>query len=71
MLTCVYHPIDGMRVLDSDEADKLKASGIWFDSPKKAAEYRIKVESEMQEESKAKKPRVKLKEKDNEKSSNG
>lgn len=50
MLTCVYHPIDPMRVVEDDEADLLKASGCWFDSPKTAKEYRNKVEKEIQEE---------------------
>ena len=69
MLTCVYHPIDDMRVVEADEAEVLKASGIWFDSPKKAKEYRMKVENEMKDE--AKQPKAKPKEKNNEKSSNG
>lgn len=52
MLTCVYHPIDPCRFLESDEADKLKATGVWFDSPTKAKEYRLKVEDEINRESK-------------------
>lgn len=52
MLTCVYHPIDAFRVVESDEADKLKASGVWFDCPAKAKAYRTKVENEIKEESK-------------------
>lgn len=52
MLTCVYHPIDDYRVVEDDEADRLKASGVWFDSPKKAKEYRLKVEDEIKQESK-------------------
>jgi hypothetical protein len=59
MLTCVYHPIDDMRVVENDEADRLKASGVWFDSPKKAKEYRAKVEDEIRQESEAEKPKVK------------
>ena len=52
MLTCVYHPIDPMRVMEDDEADKLKASGVWFDCPTKAKLYRDKVEDEIKQESK-------------------
>lgn len=52
MLTCVYHPIDDFRVVESDEADRLKASGVWFDSPAKAKAYRLKVEDEIKQESK-------------------
>lgn len=67
MLTCVYHPIDSCRVVESDEAEILMASGVWFDSPVKAKEYRAKVEEEIKQESKAEKPKTKpLKEKSNE-----
>lgn len=52
MLTCVYHPIDDFRVVEDDEADRLRASGVWFDSPTKAREYRLKVEDEIKQESK-------------------
>lgn len=52
MLTCVYHPIDDFRVVEDDEADRLKASGVWFDSPTKAKAYRLKVEDEIKQESK-------------------
>ncbi len=61
MLTCVYHPIDDFRVVESDEADKLKASGFWFDSPVKAKEYRLKVESEIKDEDERVKPLSKQK----------
>jgi len=54
MLTCVYHPIDDFRVVEDDEAETLKASGVWFDSPAKAKEYRAKVEDEIKNETKAK-----------------
>lgn len=53
MLTCVYHPIDALRVVESDEADRLMATGGWFDCPKKAQDYRNKVEVEIQNEDKA------------------
>lgn len=51
MLACVYHPIDPMRVVEDDEAERLIASGVWFDSPLKAKEYRAKVESDIKNES--------------------
>jgi hypothetical protein len=54
MLTCVYHPIDDYRVVEDDEAERLKASGIWFDSPLKAKQYRMKVEDEIKNDSKSK-----------------
>ncbi len=68
MLTCVYHPIDDVRVVEDDEADRLKASGGWFDSPAKAKAYRLKVEDEIKQESKptARKAIEKLKGKSNE-----
>ncbi len=50
MLTCVYHPIDRFRVVEDDEADRLKASGVWFDSPAKATAYRNSVEQEIKDE---------------------
>lgn len=63
MLTCVYHPIDSMRVVQQSEAESLKASGVWFDSPDKAKEYRAKVEDDIKNErverSNAKKPKDK------------
>jgi len=71
MLTCVYHPIDSMRVVEEDEAERLMASGGWFDSPTKAKQYRLKVEDEIkqeqkEEEVKAALPKVKQKGKSNE-----
>lgn len=64
MLTCVYHPIDDFIVVEDDEADKLLASGVWFDSPLKAQDYRNKVENELKEENKAIKTNAKPKRKD-------
>ncbi len=49
MLTCIYHPIDDVRVLEEDEAEKLLASGMWFDSPLKAQEYRANVEKDLKQ----------------------
>jgi hypothetical protein len=54
MLTCVYHPIDEMQVVEAEEAELMKASGIWFDSPLKAKQYRKNVEKEIENESKLK-----------------
>lgn len=55
MLTCVYHPIDSMRVVEEDEAEKLRASGVWFDSPTLAKEYKARVELEIKNEEAAEK----------------
>jgi len=71
MLTCVYHPIDSMRVVEEDEAERLMASGGWFDSPAKAKQYRLKVEDEIKQEqkvedAKALPPKAKQKGKSNE-----
>ena len=69
MLTCVYHPIDDYRVVVEDEAERLMASGVWFDSPLLAEQYRQKVENEMKQESEAKKLKAKPKGKADEKQS--
>ncbi len=66
MLTCVYHPIDPCRVVENDEADALKATGVWFDCPKKASLYRKKVEDEIAQE-KEEIPSLKAKHKGNKK----
>ena len=50
MLTCVYHPIDDPQYVEVEEADRMKASGVWFDSPVKAKQYREKVEKEIKDE---------------------
>ncbi len=60
MLTCVYHPIDGTRVVQSDEAEKMRATGVWFDCPNKAKAYRMRVEEDIKKE-KAQKPKQKEK----------
>lgn len=54
MLTCVYHPIDPPRYVEDDVADKLKATGVWFDCPKKAREYKEQVALEIENETKPK-----------------
>jgi len=69
MLTCIYHPLDEMLVVEADEAEKMVASGVWFYSPLHAKAYREKVEGEIKQESSAPKPKAKLKGKDHEKSS--
>ena len=66
MLTCIYSPIDGMQVVENDEADRMLATGVWFDSPVKAKAYRAKVENEIKAE-KELKPKS-MKGKQNEKS---
>jgi len=63
MLNCVYHPIDEMRLVDNDERERLLASGVWFDSPWEAEQYRNKVETEIKHEPKPKKQKAKLEEK--------
>jgi len=50
MLTCIYHPLDPMRVVEEEEARKLRDTGCWFDCPAKAKRYREKVESEIKHE---------------------
>jgi len=67
MLTCVFHPIDAMRVVEEDEAEALRASGVWFDSPTEAKAYRAKVEDDIKrekaEKAKSSKAKDELKEK--------
>lgn len=56
MLTCVFHPTDGMRVVELNDATDLMASGFWFDSPAKAVDYKIKIQDKIKNE-KVKKPK--------------
>jgi len=70
MLTFLFHPIDEPRVVEEDEAEKMLASGVWFDSPLTAKQYREKVEQEIKNESKSEKTKTKLEDKHHEKSSN-
>jgi hypothetical protein len=53
-------------VVEEEEANRMKASGIWFDSPVKAAQYRKNVENEIKNEPKKKPSMTKLKEKSHE-----
>jgi hypothetical protein len=39
-----------MRVVEEEEAEALMASGVWFDSPTKAKDYKIKVEQDIKKE---------------------
>ncbi len=60
MLTCIYHPLDHYRVVEHEEADRLKASGVWFDCPKKAKAYRAQLEEDVKnEKAQAQKPKAK------------
>jgi hypothetical protein len=61
MLACVYHPIDDFQVVEDDEAEKLIASGVWFDSPLKAKQYRERVEEEIRNESSDEIPKTRKK----------
>lgn len=57
MLTCVYHPVNGMKVVEEDQAEALIDTGFWFDSPKDAANYRKKVEEEIKQSRKVGRPK--------------
>ena len=60
MLTCIYHPLDHFRVVEHDEAERLIASGVWFDCPTKAKAYRNRVEEDVKnEKAEAAKPKAK------------
>lgn len=60
MLTCIYHPLDHFRVVEHDEADRLKESGVWFDCPRKAKAFRDKVEEDVKnEKAEGQKPKAK------------
>jgi len=52
-----------MRVVEQDEAERLKATGVWFDCPAKARRYKLKVEDDIKRESKgaSKPPKTKSK----------
>ncbi len=52
MLTCIYHPIDPMRVVEREEAERLRETGVWFDCPAKAKKYREGVEADIRDEEK-------------------
>lgn len=67
MLTAIYHPINGVEVVEDEQAERLIALGFWFDSPLKAKEYREQIEREIKDEPVAEKPPVKKGSKANEK----
>ena len=50
MLTCVHSPIDNMRVVEEDEAERLLKTGVWFDCPNKAKAYKVKALQEIKNE---------------------
>lgn len=50
MLTCMFHPVNGMQVVESDEAEIMEASGFWYDCPRKAQAHRERVEQEIKDE---------------------
>ena len=57
MLYCVYHPTEEMRVVETEERDRLVALGVWFNSPLPAKALREKVENDIKlKESKDEKP---------------
>lgn len=59
MLTCIYHPLDHMRVVEHEEAERLAKTGVWFDCPAKAKAYRDKVEVDVKKEKlEAEKPKA-------------
>jgi len=50
-----------MQVVEEDIAEKMLASGVWFDCPLKARQYRERVENEIKQESKVDKSKAKMK----------
>lgn len=50
MLTCLYHPLDDMIVVEEEDAQKYRDMGVWFDHPLLAKDYRKKLEKELKEE---------------------
>jgi hypothetical protein len=48
-LNCAYHPSEGMKVVEDDEYKNLLSTGIWFDNPKSAWEYKYLFMSEYYE----------------------
>lgn len=57
MLTCIFHPTDGMKVVEEDQAEALLKTGFWFDSPVKARAYRDEVEKEIKQSRKVGRPK--------------
>lgn len=50
MLNCVYHPLDGMQVVDDETKAKLLATGFWFDHPTKAQKLKEEVMRDLDNE---------------------
>ena len=57
MLTCIFHPIHGMKVVEECEAETLLDTGFWFESPLGAKNYRDKVEEDIKKSRKAGRPK--------------
>lgn len=52
--SCLYHPTDGMRVIEADqhaEYKRLLETGVWFDHPIKAKEMRSTYEEQIRQRS--------------------
>ena len=50
--SCLYHPTDGMRVIEQDQETQYKrllATGVWFDHPTKAKEWRENYEGQIRQ----------------------
>lgn len=39
-LSCAYHPLGDTKVIEEEEYKKLLATGVWFDNPRTAWEYK-------------------------------
>lgn len=51
--SCLYHPTDGMRVLEESEEEiykQLLETGVWFDHPTKAKEMRANYEKQIRQQ---------------------
>ena len=57
-----------MRVVEDDEAERLIKSGVWFDSPALAKEYKVDVVKDIKNEEAEKKKPAKSKAKTKEQS---
>ena len=53
MLNCIYHPVDGMQVVDNADRERHLKTGFWFDTPQEAAEKRRTVEKDMKKQKSA------------------
>ncbi len=51
--SCLYHPTQGMRVLEEsehDEYERLLETGVWFNHPLKAKEWREDYEKQIRQQ---------------------